>query len=201
MAHDTIAPWAEAVPDAPPSMTSADLLRLPDDARGYELVEGRLVRMPPTGWEHSEVTSELHVAMRTYAKTHQLGSVVTGEPGFLISQPGEPETVLAPDIAFVRAERLPAPGSPERRGFLPLVPDMVVEVVSPSQYAPEVAEKAQRWLAAGVRLVWVIWPNSRHVDVWQPGSDTPVKTLGVADTLSGQDVAPGFELAVARLFP
>jgi Uma2 family endonuclease len=201
MAHDTSATWGELVSDVPMPMTATELMRLPDDARGYELVEGRLLRMPPTGWEHGDITLGLGAALRTFVETHGLGTAVTGEPGFLVSRPSEPDTVLAPDVAFVRAERLPPVGSPARKGFLALAPDLVVEVVSPSQYAPEMADKARRWLEAGVRLIWVVWPEARQVDVWRVGGDDPIATLGAGDSLDGMEVVPGFSLPVARLFP
>jgi Uma2 family endonuclease len=77
----------------------------------------------------------------------------------------------------------------------------VAEVVSPSQYGPEMAEKARRWSAAGVRLVWVIWPAASRVDVWRPGSDVPLASLGPGDSLDGHEVVPGFTMPVPRLFP
>ena len=181
-------------------MRAEDLARLPDDARGYELVDGRLARMTPTGGDHSLVTSQLDTELRLFVRTHSLGVVLTGEPGFLISQPGEPDTVLAPDVAFVQAERVPPRGSPERSGYWHLAPDLVAEVASPSQYAPELAEKAKRWLLAGVRLIWIIWPEARRLDVWRPGKDSPIATLQVTDTLDGMDVLPGFTYPLANLF-
>ncbi len=81
-----------------------------------------------------------------------------------------------------------------------LAPDLVAEIASPNQYRPEMADKAQRYLAAGVRLVWVVWPKYSQVDVWRPGSDQPVATLNVDDQLDGLDVLPGFTYPLARLF-
>ncbi|HEX6121639.1 MAG TPA: Uma2 family endonuclease, partial [Ktedonobacterales bacterium] len=173
MAQDTLAPWAERVPDAPPMMTAAQLAAMPDDARGYELVDGRLVKMPPAGGWHGSSSGRLTIALGAYVDEHDLGVVLAAETGFLVSQPGAPDTVLAPDVAFVRAERVPTPGSPEYEGFWPLAPDLVIEVASPSQSAPELAAKARRWLDAGVRLVWIVWPKARRVDVWLPGGDAP----------------------------
>ncbi|WIG59210.1 MAG: hypothetical protein OJF49_001957 [Ktedonobacterales bacterium] len=181
-------------------MTAAALLARPDDAWRYELVEGRLVRMPPAGPWHGDIASELNAALRPFVKARQLGRVYAAESGFVVSQPGEPDTVLAPDVAFVRTERIPAKDSPEHSGFWRLVPDLVAEVASPSQYHPELAEKARAWLEAGARLVWVVWPESEQVDVWLPGQDEPVETLRAGDNLDGRDVAPGFTYPVANLF-
>ena len=96
-------------------MTADDLLRLPDDAQRYELVEGRLVRMSPTSDEHFYITDNLHPVLRAFVKAHKLGIVTYPDNGFQVSQPGQPDTIFAPDIAFVRAERLPT----VRRKYLP----------------------------------------------------------------------------------
>ena len=199
MKRNTFASWGEIVPDVPP-MTADELLRSPEYEHGYELVEGRLIRVPPASGGHGNLSAEINVVLRIYVKEHQLGYVLAAETGFVVSRPGDPETVLAPDTAFVRTDRAPARDSREWDTFWRLAPDLVVEVASPSQYAPEMAEKAQAWLAAGVRLVWVVWPSTRHIDVWLPGSEMPGQTLGMADTLDGRDVVPGFSHPVARLF-
>lgn len=156
--------------------------------------------MTPTGGDQSLVTLQLDTELRLFVRTHSLGVVLTGEPGFLISQPGELDTVLAPDVAFVRAERVPPRGSPERSSYWPLAPDLVAEVASPSQYPPELAENAKRWLTAGVRLVWIIWPEAQRLDVWRPGKEIPTATLQASDTLDGMDVLPGFTYPLASLF-
>jgi len=199
MAHDLLAPWAEIVPDAPYPMTAADLARLPEDGRSYELVRGRLVRMPPTGPEHGDVAQDLGMALRLFVKSHKLGRVFAAETGFLVTQPGtQEETELAPDVSFVQADRLPP--RKEWPPFLQLAPDLVAEVVSPSQSRPDMAKKAQEWLRAGARLVWIIWPKRQEVDVWLPDNQTPSKTLKIGDALDGHDVVPGFSYALADLF-
>jgi Uma2 family endonuclease len=200
MTRAAVAPWAETVPEAPRLMTAADLLRLPDDARGYELVEGRLVRMSPSGGGHGKWAARPISALGHFVDDHHLGIVASSETGFLISQPGEPDTVLAPDAAFVRADRVPLENSPEWDGYWRLAPDLVVEIASPSQSRAELAAKARKWLAAGTHLLWVIWPHTRQVDVWRPGSDTPVATRGLEDNLDGLDVLPGFKYSVGSLF-
>ncbi|HEX6123073.1 MAG TPA: Uma2 family endonuclease, partial [Ktedonobacterales bacterium] len=150
MRQNTLAPWAELVPDTGP-MTADELLALPEDEWKYELVDGRLVRMPPTGLEHFDVTDALHAALRTYVRASGLGIVTLPDTGFRLTAPDLTETVLSPDVAFVRAERvaqLPPPGDPARKKFLPLAPDLAAEIASPDQYRPEMAEKARRYLAA-----------------------------------------------------
>jgi Uma2 family endonuclease len=200
--HATLAPWAEEVPGAPYPMTVDDLLALPDDAEWqYELVDGRLVRMPGSGWEAARITTRLIIALGGFVEAHSLGAV-TGPDGTynLTPQRTAQETGLVPDVAFVRAGRLPTPGTDEYTKAPRLAPDLVAEVVSPSQFHPEMNTKALRYLAAGVRLVWLVWPKYQQVEVWRPSSTTPVATLTAPDALDGLDVVPGFTYPLARLF-
>jgi Uma2 family endonuclease len=200
MKRTTLAPWAEPAPGARFPLSADDLSLLPGDAWRYELVEGRLVRMPPPGGEHGAIAAHLNAIVWIHARNNHLGTVLSSETGFLLSQPGQPDTVLAPDVAFVRAEHVPAPDSPDRSGYWRVAPDLVAEVVSPSQFRPEMADKARLWLESGARLVWIVWPRDRQVDVWLPGHDEPAATLGVSDQLDGRDVLPGFTYPLADLF-
>lgn len=204
MVINTVAPWAELVPDVDHPMTADELLTLPeDDGWRYELVAGRLVRMPPTGVEHDDVGAGLQHELFAFVVARRLGRVTLSDVGFRLDRAGEKHIVLAPDIAFVSAERLaqlPPRGTPERKKFFPFAPDLAVEVASPDQYRPEMAQKARLYLAAGTRLLWLVWPGSRQVDIWRPGNDQPVTTLTVGNTLDGEEVVPGFTFPVARLF-
>jgi Uma2 family endonuclease len=201
MAQEILAPWAELVPDRGP-MTVDDLLALPQDEWMYELVEGRLVRMPASGGEASRLAARLVIALGSFVETHGLGAVTGADGEYNLTQPGDAkETGLAPDLAFVREERVPPRGTPEHRRAWRLAPDLVVEVASPNQHRPAMAAKAQRYLAAGVRLIWIVWPQRQEVDVWRPGDrNQPVATLGSGETLDGEDVLPGFTYPLARLF-
>jgi Uma2 family endonuclease len=198
MARETLAPWAERVPNRGP-LAADELLRLPADGWRYELVDGVLVRMPPPGFDHGELVMNLGGELRDFVRPRNLGTVTGAETGFLLSRPDLPDTVLAPDVAFVRANRVPPRGAPERRGYLRLAPDLVAEVASPDQYKPEMAAKARVYIEAGVRLVWIVWPSTQTVDVWRPGSDAPTATLTLADALDGFDVLPGFTYPLAAL--
>jgi len=200
------APWAELAPYPYGGRlcTADDLAALPEDGWLYELVEGRVVRMPPPKGRHGYLELEIGVILRAHVKPRALGRVYVGETGFDLTRPGEPtQTVLGADVAFLRAERVP----PERddddddddEKYIPGPPDLAVEIVSPSQYRPEMGTKAWVWLERGARLVWVVWPKRRQVDVWTPGRDEPV-TLGMGDTLDGNTVLPGFTHALADLF-
>src|SRR5690348_6807333 len=130
MARDSKAPWTESASDR--LMTAADLADLPESGRGYELVEGRLVRMPPTGGWHGRVSMDLGTALNNFVKAHNAGMVLGAETGFLVSRPGEPETVLAPDVAFVVRQRLPRADDPALSGYWRITPDLVAEVASPT---------------------------------------------------------------------
>ena len=201
MAHDLLAPWAELVPDAPYPMTAADLAKLPEDGWHYELVRGRLVRMPPPGGGHGSITHKLSTALYLFVKQHKLGEVLAAETGFRLAGLGDPEhNVYAPDVSFVRVDRVPARNTPAWDDNWELAPDLVVEVASKSQYRPEMAVKARDWLKGGARLVWVVWPKTRQVDVWLPDNQQPGKTLKIGDALDGLDVVPGFTYPLAELF-
>jgi len=199
---EALAPWASRVPGAPYPMRADDLLSMPDDAWQYEIVEGRLVRMPGSGIKASWIATNLIVALGSFVKRHVLG-IVTGADGtYDLTRPGDAtDTALIPDVAFVKAGRLPAMNTPEAAKYAKLAPDLAAEVVSPSQSHREMNAKAQLYLERGVRLVWVIWPDAQAVDVWRPASlVAPVATLGLNDALDGLDVVPGFAMPIADLF-
>ncbi len=103
-------------------------------------------------------------------------------------------------MGFVQASRVPPRASPAYAKAFLGAPDLAVEVASPTQYHPAMDAKARLYLGAGTRLVWVIWPRYQQVDVWHPGATARTKTLGIDDTLDGEDVVPGFTLPVATLF-
>lgn len=195
MARDAAAPWAEQA-----LMTAEDLKVLPDSAWQYELVRGRLVRMPPSGLEHGALALRLGAALLHFVSERELGLVTGAETGFLLNPPGEPDTVLAPDVAFISASRLPAPNAREWKTFPRLCPDLVVEIASPSQHRPEMAVKAKLWIASGASLVWVIWPDIRQVDVWNSTPAAQMRTLEGSQALDGEPVLPGFTLPIASLW-
>lgn len=202
----TIAPWAEPVPGVERPITADELLHWPSDPHypwRYELVAGRLVRMAPTGGEHSDVSGDTYFRLRSFIEPRQLGLLTMPETGFRLGRVGEEETVLAPDIAFITAARaasLPAPGSSGRKRFFEIAPDLAIEIASPDQHRPEMAAKARHYLRAGVHTVWIIWPGRREVDIWRPGSDEPVATLKATDQLAAPELLPGFAIPVAELF-
>jgi Uma2 family endonuclease len=154
--------------------------------------------MAPTYGVHGRRTSDLHFLLELYVREHRLGVLTAAETGFNLTRPGERrETVLAPDIAFIRAERAPLV---DVEDFPPLAPDLVVEVASAGDSRRRMGEKARCWLDRGVLLVWVVWPRRREIDVWEPGVSAP-RTLAAEDVLEGGTVLPGFSIPVAQVCP
>lgn len=175
-------------------MTAEELLRLPDSPYRHELVKGELITMPLPGEEHGAVIVNIAVPLALYVKRNDLGVVYGADTGFQIER--NPDTVLGPDVAFVRKARVKETGI--SKGYRFGAPDLVVEVVSPSDNMKKVDQKTQRWLSARTRMVWLVDPKTRTVKVYE-GSDK-VKVLGEADDLTGDPVLPGFQLPVAEIF-
>lgn len=151
--------------------------------------------MSPAGDRHNRASARLFRAVDGFVAGRAVGEVYPQESGFLLSQPGEPDTVLAPDLAFVRAANVPRPPI---EGYPRLAPDVVAEVISPSQTLAQLRHKAEIWLAHGVQQVWILVPETRTVEVWREGN--PPVILGEDDVLAGEDILSGFTVAVATLF-
>jgi Uma2 family endonuclease len=160
----------------------------------YDLIRGELVPMPPMpGEEHGDITNLFSVHAGMYVIQNNLGKCFAAETRFIIEH--NPDTSLGPDWGFIARNRLP---KKRGRGFVPLVPDAVLEVRSPSDKQREVTDKVRLWLEAGVRLVWELNPKTRILTVYRP--DQEPQLLGIEDTLSGEDVLPGFTLPLRLLF-
>jgi Uma2 family endonuclease len=175
-------------------ITAEQLLRTPRDGFRYELVAGELKKMSPAGSEHGAIVMNLAYALRKHVVEMELGIVFGAETGFLLSR--NPDTVRAPDIAYVRKERIPSEGLP--RTFWPGAPDLAVEVVSPSDTVSEIDEKIEAWLSAGCLAVWIVDPRLQTVTVHR--SVTDIHTLTVKDALDGGQVVPGFQCPVRDVF-
>jgi Uma2 family endonuclease len=175
------------------SITTAEqLLHAPGLGR-CELLRGELIMMSPAGSEHGSVVASITAPLTVFVKQHRLGTVFGAETGFQISR--DPDTVRAPDVAFVRAERV-APKPP--KGFFPGAPDLAVEVVSPDDRAGKVSAKVQDWLAAGCAVVWVVDSDAQTVTVHGRAHEPIV--LAASDTLVGGELLPGFRMPVAEVF-
>ena len=172
---------------APALLTAEELLRLNLPNKRTELVRGRLVVREPAGYVHGDVAMRIGAAILQHVDANSLGRVFAAETGFTLSR--GPDTVRAPDVAFIRSERLP---SPPPRGFAELAPDLAVEVLSPGDRPGEVLEKVGDWLNAGTILVWVVDPGRRIARVYRAdGSESHVDDDGA---LEGEALLPGFRL-------
>ena len=175
--------------------TAEELLHLPTTGRRLELVKGKVYEMPPAGGRHGSVAMRIGVVLGSYVRANNLGETFAAETGFVLRR--DPDTVRAPDAAFVAEGRLPEGELPG--GFLELAPDLAVEVVSPDDTRREVREKALDWIRAGCQLVWVIDPGRRSVTEYRSVDD--VRELSENDSLDGGDVIPGFSTEIRDLFP
>ena len=174
--------------------TANELFEMPHDGFRYELVKGELRKMSPSGSEHGAIVINITLLLGSYVKANRLGVCFGAETGFKIAS--DPDTVRAPDMAFIRRERIPEGGITKK--FWPGAPDLAVEVLSPGDTRAEVAEKVEDWLQAGALAVWVINPRRRSVSVHC--STTDVTHLSEADELDGGGVVPGFRCKVSEIF-
>jgi Uma2 family endonuclease len=170
-------------------MTADELLRMPDDGyHRYELVRGELRTMSPAGGDHGSIAASIVVSLGSYVKAKNLGTVYTADPGFRIEH--DPDTVRAPDVAFVRRER--AVKTPR---FIEGAPDLAIEVVSPNDPYTEVEEKALQLLEAGTRAVVVVDPKTQSVRVYRSGKLDVLRDAIVVD-----DVVPGWRMPFSEVF-
>ena len=175
-------------------MTADDLLRMPNDGFRYELVKGELRKMAPAGHEHGRVAVRFTWRLAQHVEINNLGAVYAAETGFLIST--NPDTVRAPDVAFVSRKRLDAVG--KVGGYWPGAPDLAVEVVSPGDTYSEVEEKAIEWLEAGALMVLALNPRKRSVTVYR--SLSAITILNEDAILDLNDVVPDFKVSVKDIF-
>ena len=147
------------------------------------------------GQRHGKIVMKLGFELlNSLIIPRKLGTLTGADAGVWLER--DPDTVRGPDLAYFSAATMPPAAVPD--GYAEVVPDLVVEVVSPNDTRREVAAKARMWLRYDVRLVWVVLPQTRSVDVYRPGH--AVETLTDQDTLDGLDVLPGFTCPVSAVF-
>jgi len=173
--------------------TPEDLLAMPDGER-FELVDGQLVEKE-MGAESNWVANLVSVSITQFVRRHGLGWVFTSECGYQCFA-DEPHRVRKPDVSFVAHGRLPGNRIPT--GHISVAPDLAVEVTSPNDQYGEVREKVEEYLAAGVRLVWVVDPRTRSIEVFR--ADGSVSLFHVSDEITGDEVIPGYRCAVSEFF-
>ncbi|KPK81386.1 MAG: hypothetical protein AMS25_06295 [Gemmatimonas sp. SM23_52] len=167
------------------TVTADELLRLRIPGKRTELVKGVLVVREPAGYRHGEVAAELAYRLTGHVKAGDLRLVLAAETGFKLTS--DPDTVRAPDVAFILKEHLP---EPPPAGYAETAPDLVVEVLSRDDRPGAVLAKVADWLEAGCRLIWVVDLRRRRVRVYRAdGSDSLISEDG---NLDGEDVVPGF---------
>ena len=186
--EDALSPRESTAP-----VTGKELLRMPW-LNPCELVGGRIVRMTPTNPTHGRIEVNVAAALRAFVRTQNLGVVMAGEVGVFTTR--DPDTVRAPDVLFLSHERDAL--RTRRDGFLEVAPDLVVEILSPTDRPDAVRRKLDEYFAAGVRLAWVIDPATRTVRVHRPSGDVRSATAG--EVIAGDDVLPGFVLPVDEVF-
>lgn len=174
--------------------TAKQLGEMLDDGNRYELVKGRLRMMSPAGGEHGRIALRLGMSLGAHVDKHRLGAVYAAETGFLIEQ--DPDTVRAPDTAFVSAQRLATITDPA--AYVPFAPDLAGEIISPNDTFSQVEEKAFAWLTAGTKMVLLVDPAAKTLHVYRAADN--ILVLNESQELNVDDVVPGWTLKVAELF-
>lgn len=178
---------------SPTPLTADDLFRCQPPDADTELIRGRMIVREPPRPAHGRVAANLCCIVLTFVRAHRLGAVYAQDTGFQITH--DPDTVLAPDLAFVHRDRLPA-APDDAYGQIP--PDLVAEILSPSDRSQQARRKVALWLRAGVRLVWMIEPQRRVATMFfADGAVVPVSADGALD---GGEVVPGFTCSLADVF-
>ena len=181
------------MPTARKLMTAEEFMALPEDDRRLELLDGEVVELAPPFGDHAR--AEFRTAHHLFLHVQPLGGDVwTGAPAFIVQR--NPDRVRAPDVCLFVAGRVPT--REQRKHALTIIPDLIVEVISPGDTATEVQQKTGEWLAAGARLVWNVYPVLQQVVAFR--SLTDVRTYSSDDTLDAGPVLSGFACPVALLF-
>lgn len=174
-------------------MTAEEFGAMPDDGKRHDLVKGVVVEVSRPKPRHSVIQRRLAARIGDFVDDHDLG-VVTTEGGYILAR--NPDTVRGPDVGFISKTRLPDPDLDE---YIPMGPDLVVEIVLPNDTATEVNDKIKAYFRAGSRLVWVVYPDAQEVYAYS-GSSTTVQIVGIDGTPDGADVLPGFTLPLREVF-
>ncbi len=173
------------------SLTADDLLHLPDDGHKYELIGGEL-KMVPAGMRHEKIGMRLAMLLTKYLEKNPIGEIYGSSTGYKLPN----GNVRSPDLSFVRIERLPGGKTPVGFGDFP--PDVAVEILSPGDNARDVSGKLGDYLDWGVPQVWIVDPDDETVTVYR--SLTDVQVFATGETISAEEILPGFSLKVASLF-
>ncbi|MDZ7705863.1 MAG: Uma2 family endonuclease [Trueperaceae bacterium] len=176
------------------SISAEQLFELSGEGKHYELVRGELDVVAPAGHKHGYITMEIGSSLARHVRENRFGRVYAAETGFKLAS--NPDTVLAPDVAFVSTERLQNVDT--TTAYLLVAPDLVVEVLSPSDLNSKIAEKVAMWLEHHTSLVIVIDPHLHTATLYRSRTDANILTR--TDTLDGGEVVPGWQLSLDTLF-
>jgi Uma2 family endonuclease len=174
-----------------PRYTAEELPSLTSDEEDFELIEGALVRIALPGFDHGAIQANVGTLLHIQVEERALGTVV-GRAGFILAR--GPDTVLAPDVAFIASSRFPGQIS----GFAEFAPDAAVVIVSPSNSPGEIERKVAVYLQTGVRAIWVVYPEEQQVVVHTPHPAPSI--FGAGEAIEGDEVLPGLSLPVAEIF-
>ncbi len=178
------------------SLTADDLAQVPDPEARYEVINGEIVPLTPTNITHGVVVARITAELAFYNRKRKFGTIISADTGFY-TRPGTTD-LRVPDVALISYQRLPAERLAEvGREYGTVAPELVVEVVSPTDLAGATDLKTVEWLNFGVEVVWVVYPETRRVYVYARGGS---RILEAEATLSGGETLPGFEVQVRTLF-
>lgn len=176
------------------NITDDALLVMDERDCRYELVDGALISRQFKTALSGEISATFCAKIWIHISDCALGTVCGAGTGVIFGR--QPDTVLAPDVAFIRSGRLPA--DRDKRKFVETIPDLVVEVISPSERPGDISNKVTRYLDAGVQLVWVVYPDNRMISIYR--ANRTWESVQFEDSLDGEDVLPGFSLPLSELF-
>lgn len=175
-------------------MTGDELLELQSrTGKMFDLINGKPIEVMPAGIEHGLIAMNLGAAIYAFVKSRNLGYVLAAETGVYLTR--NPDTVRGADVTFIQHSKMPYPMV---KGFGEIIPDLVVEVVSPNDTPKEVREKTAQWLAAGVELVWLIYPEDKRAEVHTPNAAPEL--IEESGSLDGKNVLPDFALKLTEIF-
>ena len=175
-------------------LTVEQYAAMPDEATPSELVEGRIIEVPPPGYEHGKICAEMSFLLTLAAKRNGSGQVVGNDSGIITRR--DPDTVRGADLAYYGLPKVAKIGA--QRGYPNVVPDLVVEVRSPSDRWADLLTKAAEYLAAGVLVVVVLDPETRAAHIFE--ADRPNRVLGPEDVMAFPDLLGDFAVVVGRIF-
>ena len=184
---------ADLLPTETPTRITGEELFAMGDIGPCDLVEGEIIKMSPTGEKHGMIESNFSGELRAFVRRHKLGRVSGGEVGIYTRR--KPDSVRGADIVFISNERLAQRG---KSGFIDVAPDLVVEIMSPDDRWNEVMRKLEEYLGIGVRLVLIVDPETESIFAYRTLTD--VRRFEKNETLTMEDVLPGFSISVAELF-